>query len=80
VPEDCSKENVVASADSPPEWRSTLKWVPLVGPYLNIVGLAGGYAMSLEDPMDFIAADLEKGLQSEFVGKRVGLKMKKAGR
>ncbi|KAF2675697.1 NAD(P)-binding protein [Lentithecium fluviatile CBS 122367] len=77
-PDDCSAANVVANADSPPEWRDTLKWVPLLGPYLNVFGLAGGYATSLEDPMDFIATDLEKGLQSEFVGKRVGLKMKKA--
>lgn len=76
-PNDCSAANVVASADSPPEWRATLKWVPLLGPYLNTFGVAGGYATSLEDPMDFIAADFEKGLQSEFVGKRVGLKMKK---
>lgn len=77
APDDCSATNVIASADSPPEWRNTLKWVPLIGPYLNIFGLASGYATSLEDPMDFIATDLEKGLQSEFIGKRVGLKMKK---
>lgn len=76
-PSDCSAANVIASVDSPPEWRSTLKWVPLVGPYLNVFSLAGGYATSLEDPLDFIAADLEKGLQSELVGKRVGIKMKK---
>jgi putative NADH-flavin reductase len=79
APDDCSAANVVASADSPPEWRDTLKRIPLIGPYLNIFSLAGGYATSLEDPMDFIATDFEKGLQSEFVGKRVGLKMRKAG-
>jgi hypothetical protein len=78
APDDCSAENVIASADSPPEWRDTLKWMPLVGPYLNVFGLAGGYATSLEDPLDFIATDFAKGLRSEFVGKRVGLKMKKA--
>lgn len=78
APDDCSAANVIASADSPPEWRDTLKWVPLIGPYLNVFGLAGGYATSLEDPLDFIATDFEKGLQSEFVRKRVGLKMKKA--
>jgi hypothetical protein len=80
APDDCSAANVIASADLPPEWRNTLRWVPLIGPYLNIVGLAGGYATSLEDPLDFIATDFEKGLKSEFVGKRVGLKMKKAAR
>lgn len=78
VPDDCSAVNVIASADSPPDWRDTLKWVPLIGPYLNVFSLAGGYATSLEDPLDFIAADFGKGLQSEFVGKRVGLKMNKA--
>ncbi len=78
--DDCSAVNVITNADSPPEWRDILKWVPLIGPYLNIFAQAGGYATSLEDPMDFIAADFEKGLQSEFVGKRVGLKMRKTAR
>ncbi|MCJ1434434.1 hypothetical protein MMC27_003802 [Xylographa pallens] len=78
APNDCSAANVIAGADSPPEWRDTLKWVPLIGPYLNVFCLAGGYATSLEDPLDFIATDFEKGLQSEFVGKRVGLKIKAA--
>jgi putative NADH-flavin reductase len=77
APDDCSAANVIASADAPPEWRDTLKRVPLIGPYLNVFGLAGGYATSLEDPLDFIATDFENGLKSEFVGKRVGLKMKK---
>lgn len=77
APADCLAANVIARADSPPEWRDTLKWVPLIGGYLNVFGLAGGYATTLEDPLDFIATDFEKGLQSEFVGKRVGLKMKK---
>lgn len=76
VPDDCSATNVIVSADSPPAWRETLRWVPLVGAYLNIFALAGGYATSVEDPLDFIAADLEKRLQSSFVGKRVGFKMR----
>ena len=78
APDDCSAANVIARAGSPPEWRDTLKWVPLVGPYLNVFGLVHGYATTLEDPLDFIAADFEKRLQSEFIGERVGLKMKKA--
>lgn len=77
APDDCSAGNVIASVGSPPEWRDTLKWVPLIGPYLNILIQAGGYATSLEDPLDFIAADFEKGLQSEFVGKKLGFKLKK---
>lgn len=77
APDDCSAANVMARADSPPEWRDTLAWVPLIGPYLNILSQAAGYATSLEDPLDFIAADFEKGIQSEFIGKKVGFKLKK---
>lgn len=77
APDDCSAANVIAQANSPPEWRDTLAWVPLIGPYLNILSQAAGYATSLEDPLDFIAADFEKGLQSEFIGKKVGFKLKK---
>ncbi len=68
---------MIAQADSPPEWRATLKWVPLIGNHLNIMAQAGGYATSIEDPLDFIASDFEKGLKSEFVNKRVGFKQKK---
>jgi putative NADH-flavin reductase len=78
APDDCSADNVVAKADSSPEWRNTAKGVPLIGIYLNILLQAGGYATSVEDPVDFIAADFEKGLQSELVGKRVSFKMKRA--
>lgn len=37
------------------------------------------YYTSMEESVDFLAADLEKGLQSEFIGKRVGLKEKPKG-
>jgi hypothetical protein len=42
--------------------------------YLNIMSQAGSYYTPLEDCTDFIAADLEKGRKSEFVGYRVGVK------
>lgn len=77
APDDCSGDNLVAKADSPPQWRNTLKWVPLIGSYLNILRQAGGYVTSVEDMVDFIATDFEKGLQSEFVGKRAAFKQKK---
>lgn len=77
APDDYSAANVIASAYSPPEWRDTLQWVPLIGPYLNILSQAAGYATSLEDPLDFIAVDFDKGIQSEFIGKKVGFKLKK---
>ncbi|KAH8886308.1 hypothetical protein GQ53DRAFT_828305 [Thozetella sp. PMI_491] len=70
APDDCLADNVIAKADSPPEWRATLQWMPLIGEHLNIIVQAGGYGTSIEDPVDFIAADFEKGLQSEFVNKR----------
>ncbi|KAI1850254.1 hypothetical protein JX266_004112 [Neoarthrinium moseri] len=76
APDDCSAANVFARADSPPEWRDTLQWVPLIGPYLNILSQAAGYGTSVEDPLDFIAADFVKGGKSEFIGKRVGFKLK----
>jgi len=31
----------------------------------------------MEDSVDFMATDLEKGLKSEWIGKRVGAKEKK---
>jgi hypothetical protein len=49
----------------------------LMGNYLNILAQAGGYGTSIEDPVDFVAVDFEKGLRSEFVNKRVGYKQKK---
>ncbi|KAF7563276.1 hypothetical protein G7046_g855 [Stylonectria norvegica] len=76
APDDCSAENVVASADSPPGWQSTLGWVPLLGPYLNILLQASGYSISMEDGLDFVATDFSKGLQSEFGGRRVAFKLK----
>lgn len=77
APDDCSADNVIAKADSPPEWKNNLKWIPLIGTFLNILLQAGDYATSVEDPMHFIAADFKKGLKSEFVGKRVAFKSRK---
>lgn len=63
-------------ADAPPAWKNTLKGVPVLGTYLNIFANAAKYGTPLEDCVDFMAADLEKGLDSEFIGKRVGVKVK----
>ena len=70
--------DLVAEADVPPAWSNTLLWIPLLGPYLNILTQAPSYFASLEDCVDFIAEDLTKGVQSEFVGHRVGVKIKRA--
>ena len=67
--------NLVAKADSPPAWSNSLLWLPLLGTHLNIMAQAYGYYAPLEDCVDFIAKDLTAGLDSEFVGKRVGVKV-----
>jgi len=69
-------ENLVAGADSPPAFSKKLLWVPLIGTYLNIMAQAQDYFAPLEDCVDFMARDLERGLESEYVGKRVGVKVR----
>lgn len=66
----------MAKADAPPAWVETYRSVPLIGNYLNIMAQAQSYYAVLENCVDFIAADLEKGLESEWIGKRVGVKEK----
>lgn len=69
-------EDLVAGADFPPAWSKTLQWVPLVGTYLNILAQMQNYFTPLEDVADFIAKDLDSGLESELAGKRVAVKTK----
>lgn len=71
---DVSASNLVAKADAPPAWVGKYRNVPLIGNYLNIMAQAQSYYSVLENCVDFIAADLEKGLESEWIGKRVGVK------
>ena len=70
--------NLVAKADSPPSFSKTMQWLPAVCTHLNIMEQAYGYYTPLEDCVDFIAKDLTLGLESEFVEKRVGVKVKKS--
>ena len=67
---------LAVKADSPAEWTNTLKWVPLIGNYLNLMVQAGGYSATVEACVDFMAQDLERGMGSQFVGRRVGVKVK----
>ncbi|KAK3645383.1 hypothetical protein LTR56_009110 [Elasticomyces elasticus] len=69
-------DNLVAGVESPPAWSKTLQWVPLVGTYLNVLMQMQHYFTPLEDCVDFIASDLAAGLDSEYVGHRVGVKSK----
>jgi hypothetical protein len=71
-----STDTLIARAERPVAWSDTLGWVPLLGPYLNIAAQIQDYYAPLEDCVDFIAADLAKGLSSEWVGKRVGVKVR----
>ena len=73
---DTSADNLVAKADAPPAWSDKYQTVPLIGNYLNIMTQALDYFSVLEDCVDFIAADLKKGLDSEWIGKRVAVKEK----
>lgn len=75
-PADVSASNLVAKADVPPAWVQKYRAVPLIGNYLNIMTQAQSYFSVLENCVDFIAADLETGLGSEWIGKRVGVKEK----
>ncbi|TVY37968.1 hypothetical protein LCER1_G008393 [Lachnellula cervina] len=73
---DTSANNLVVKADTPPAWVEKYRKVPLIGNYLNVLAQAQGYAAVLENCVDVIAADLEKGLESEWIGKRVAVKEK----
>jgi hypothetical protein len=73
---DTSASNLVAKANAPPEWRTTYRKIPLIGNYLNVMMQGMNYFAVLENCVDFIAADLEKGLDSEWIGKRVAVKEK----
>lgn len=75
-PADASASNLVAKADAPPAWLGKYRRVPLIGNYLNVMTQAQSYYSVLENCVDFIAADLEEGLKSEWIGKRVGVKEK----
>lgn len=76
APADCTVDNLVIQADSPPLWSKKFVKIPLIGGYLNLMSQAQDYFATLENIVDVIASDLEKGLESEYVGKRVGVKEK----
>ncbi|CAG8976125.1 hypothetical protein HYALB_00002407 [Hymenoscyphus albidus] len=65
--------NLVAKSDAPPAWTERFRCVPLIGNYLNVMAQSQSCFSVLENCVDFMAADLEMGLRSEWVGKRVGV-------
>jgi hypothetical protein len=76
APADVSASNLMAKADAPPAWVEKYRSVPLIGNYLNIMAQAQSCYAVLENCVDFMAADLEKGFESEWIGKRLGVKEK----
>ncbi|KAK5136344.1 hypothetical protein LTR08_003470 [Meristemomyces frigidus] len=69
-------DHLIVGVESPPAWSKTLQWVPLLGTYLNIMAQAQAYVTPLEDCVDFIARDLSAGSDSQFIGHRVGVKVR----
>ena len=73
-PADVSANNLLVKTDAPPAWSETFRRLPLIGNFLNVAAQGQAYFAVLENCVDVIAADLEKGLESEYIGKRVGVK------
>ncbi|PYI02394.1 hypothetical protein BO78DRAFT_400590 [Aspergillus sclerotiicarbonarius CBS 121057] len=59
---------------SPPGWSTKFLRIPVLGPYMNIMSQISSYATSFEMNADFIATDLEKGRDSEWLLHKVGVK------
>lgn len=70
-----NSRKIVATADVPPEWTDTLSWVPLFGRYLNVFANAGRYMTTLEQAVEVVVRDLDSGLESDFVNRRVGFRV-----
>ena len=61
--------------DSPPEWHDHwTRSLPFVGVYLNLIPVITGYTTKLADVADLLAEDFEKGSESAYMGKLVGMK------
>lgn len=66
-------------ADEPPGWvDSWVKNIPFVGDYLNLLVVIPQYTTELEDVADFLSEDMENG-NTEWVGRKVGMKQKEKG-
>jgi len=69
-------DELISAVDVPPAWSNALRWIPLLGNYLNVAVQMGDYATTLEQCADFMARDLDSGLESELIGHRVSIKAK----
>lgn len=69
--------DLAVAAGKPPEWQdSWVRYIPLIGLFLNVVMNIKPYTTKLEDVADLLAEDFEKGGESPYVGELVGMKEK----
>lgn len=73
---DNDTRSLLIGVDSPPDWGKGFLWLPLLGPYLNVLTQASRYMAPLEDCVEVLAKDLNTGLDSNLLGKRVSVKVK----
>lgn len=69
-----TSHNLVVGINTPPDWQDHwIRWVPIIGPYLNLVPTIKSYSAHLEHVAELIAADLDKE-NSGYIGQLVGYK------
>ena len=72
VPTKTTPSNLVGGTPHPPGFKDVwVKHIPVVGRLFWIFSHIFMYQTSLEDNAEFIAADLEKKEDSEWIGKKV---------
>jgi hypothetical protein len=65
------EEKVVFGGPKLPHWSSTLLWFPMLGRYLNALINALAVRTTYRAVADFMADDLEFGLDSQLIGMKV---------
>ncbi|KAK4493644.1 hypothetical protein PRZ48_014829 [Zasmidium cellare] len=74
VPTKTSQGKLIAQAASPPSWHHLwVRFIPLIGRSIEMAINFGRYDTTLEQNAELIAADLEEGHDSRFVGTTVGI-------
>lgn len=71
-----STGNLMASTKTPPGWTDGFSTVPVIGTYLNVLSQISLYTTTLEENADFIAQDLETGMNSQWLFSKVGVRQK----
>jgi hypothetical protein len=76
VIEGASVDKLFVSGGVAPQWSDKFMWLPVFGPYLNILSQVAGYKTALEHNADLIASDLLRGDDSPLIYQKVGTKEK----